>query len=199
VAVPRGRALNADPAPFSHRAGHRARRLRFPQARAPRSQIFGSRSLDAKLHMHPPVDAPGVWPAAEACRRRSKITLVTPILPGWPSLGCARMGADLDIRLGPVSGETGVVGHRLLILGARRIVLGLDARGRRQSGEAKRNRCGAPGHRPQLRRTASVRLDASATIFDIAASISASVRVRSRGCRITWMAMDFDPSGKPSP
>jgi len=53
--------------------------------------------------------------------------------------------------------------------------------------------------RRQLRSTPPVLLDTSARIFAIAASISASVRVRSRGCRITWMAIDFEPSGRPSP
>ena len=154
-------------------------------------------SLDPKLHMHAPVDPLGVRPAAEACRRLS-LAFVSSILPATFRPRPARMRPDL-IRFGSVPGKTGVVRHRVLILRARRIVFGVGASRRRQSGEAKRDRCGARGHRLQLRRLAPVLFDTSATIFDIAASISASVRVRSRGCRISWMAIDFAPSGRPSP
>jgi hypothetical protein len=143
------------------------------------------------------MDALDVWPAAEAGRRRASLASKGPILPGAFRLRCAGMRPDI-VRLGSVPGKTGVVGHRLLVLGAGWIVFRQGAPCRRQVGEAKSNRCGARIHR-QLRSLAPVRLETSDTIFDIAASISASVRVRSRGCRITWMAIDFDPSGRPSP
>ena len=51
----------------------------------------------------------------------------------------------------------------------------------------------------QLLSVAPVFFDTSATILDIVVSISASVSVRSRGCSVTWMAIDFAPSATRSP
>jgi hypothetical protein len=48
-------------------------------------------------------------------------------------------------------------------------------------------------------RLAPVFFVTSATILPAAASISASVRVLSRGCKVTDMATDFLPSGMPLP
>ncbi len=48
-------------------------------------------------------------------------------------------------------------------------------------------------------RLAPVFFATSATILPAAASISASVRVFSRGCKVTEMATDFMPSGMPLP
>jgi hypothetical protein len=118
VAAPRGRAPNADPAPISHRAGHRARRLRFPQR--PGAALTGLKrcSADVELHVHAPVSALGVRPAAESGSRRA----------GVASWGRAGMRPDVA-RLRAVSGKTGVVGHRLLVLRAGRIVFGEGAPG----------------------------------------------------------------------
>ena len=148
--------------------------------------------------MHTAMDALGMRPAAETGRRRVGLAFIGPTLSGAFRLYRARMRSG-GVGLRSVPSKTGVVGHRILILGAGRIVFGHGAPGRRQGGQAKRNCCGARGQAPQLRSAAPVRLETSATIFDIAASISASVRVRSRGCSITWMAIDFEPSGTPSP
>ena len=49
------------------------------------------------------------------------------------------------------------------------------------------------------RRTPPVRLPTSATIFAASASISASVMVRSRGCSLTAIAIDFLPGAMPAP
>jgi hypothetical protein len=49
------------------------------------------------------------------------------------------------IRLWPVLGETGVIGHRFAILRAFRIVLGARASRPRESGKAQRER-GAGSH-----------------------------------------------------
>ena len=65
ASAPGGRAANAVPAPISHRAGHRARRLRF---RTPGAALanFKRRSLDVEFHMHAPVDALGLSARLEA-------------------------------------------------------------------------------------------------------------------------------------
>ena len=47
--------------------------------------------------------------------------------------------------------------------------------------------------------TAPVALATCVTILPLTASISASVRVRSTGCRVTAMASDFLPPGTPVP
>jgi hypothetical protein len=68
---------------------------------------------------------------------------------------------------------------------------------RRERQAKGRSRRGRPWLQP--RNAAPVFRDTSDTILATAASISASVSVRSRGCRVTWMATDFAPSGRPSP
>jgi hypothetical protein len=106
-----GRTANAGPALLSHRAGHRARRLRFPQR--PGAALTGLKrcSAEVELHVHAPMSALGVRPAAESGSRRA----------GVASWGRGGMRPDVA-RLRPVSGKTGVVGHRLLVLRAGRIV-----------------------------------------------------------------------------
>jgi len=84
------------------------------------------------------MDPLGARLPAEPASRRAGLALL--------GLGRRRMRPDVA-RLRTVAGKTGVVGHRLLVLGAGRIVLGERAPSRRQGGEAKRNRCGAHGHR----------------------------------------------------
>jgi hypothetical protein len=123
-------------AQISHRARHRARRLRCPHARAPRSQNL-NRLPDLKLHVHAAVDALSVRRATEASRRRVGLPIV--------SAGPAGMRPDV-VRPRSAPGKTGIVGNWLLVLRASRIVLRQSALHRRRSCEAKRNRCGSPGH-----------------------------------------------------
>ncbi len=51
----------------------------------------------------------------------------------------------------------------------------------------------------QARSTPPVRLPTSATILAASASISASVMVLSRGCKVTAIAIDFLPGSMPWP
>ena len=55
------------------------------------------------------------------------------------------------------------------------------------------------GHPGQPRSTAPVALETAATMRSPTASISASVRVASRGCRVTQSATDFLPSPSSGP
>jgi len=92
-----------------------------------------------------------------------------------------------------VLGETRVVGERLLEPPAR-----IRPLRRCRSGEEEDERSqirGAPRHRS----VAPVFLLTSATTLAMTASISASVSVRSRGCNVTAIATDFEPSGTPAP
>ncbi len=109
-----------------------------------------------------------------------------------------RLGADA-VCLWSVTGETRVVGERLLIFRAGRVVLAESRARRRGERRYKDQKRGALGHRLHPRRVAPVFFETSATILAIAASISASVNVRSRGCSLTLIAMDFEPSGRPLP
>ena len=99
------------------------------------------------------------------------------------------------MRLRPLPGEAGVIGQRIFVLCAG---IALPACG---TGQDQPGRCGEqrPAKRAQARSVAPVFLPTSATILATAASISASVSVRSRGCRVTAIATDFEPSGTPAP
>jgi hypothetical protein len=81
-----------------------------------------------ELHVHTAVDALGVRPAAQAARRRA----------GFASSGALRLtrARARPVRLRPVSGKAGIIGHRRLKLDASRIVLSEGRPGRRYSGEA---------------------------------------------------------------
>ena len=65
----------------------------------------------------------------------------------------------------------------------------------------------APARRPAIREAAAgyarstppVRFATSATILAASASISASVMVLSRGCKVTAIAIDFFPGSMPVP
>ena len=110
----------------------------------------------------------------------------------WTGRGRSRSEA-YGVRLRTVAREAGVVGERLLEPGAGRVV---RPRQRRRGREGCREEQGAQGYALSV---APVRLVTSATIRPTAASISASVSVRSRGCRVTVIATDFAPSGRPLP
>src|SRR5262245_49796360 len=60
-------------------------------------------------------------------------------------------------------------------------------------------RAGREPQQDQPRSTPPVRLPTSATIFAPTASISGSVMVLSRGCKVTAMAIDFLPGSMPVP
>jgi len=101
-------------------------------------------------------------------------------------------------RLRPARGEAGVIGERLLDFRAR-VALCSRAGGEKRGGcKGDREERGAV-HEGQPRSVAPVFFATSATIFAIAASISASLSVRSRGWSVTLMATDFEPSGRPVP
>ena len=110
----------------------------FPQRSGAALPNFKTLSVEVELHVHAAMDPLGARPSAEDVGRRASLALMR--------LGCAGMCPDVA-GLRTVAGKTGVVGHRLLVLGAGRIVLGQGAPVRREGGEAKRNRCGARGHR----------------------------------------------------
>src|SRR5580704_17120262 len=95
--------------------------------------------------------------------------------------------------------KTGVVGERVLELGASRIVLGESAQRLRHNSERENHRHDSHRHGLHPRKVAPVFFETSATILATAASISASVNVRSRGCKVTVIATDFAPSGRPLP
>lgn len=105
-------------------------------------------------------------------------------------------------RLRPVTGEAGVVGKRVLESSAGRIVRmgGSDRRaGQKDTCEGRAFRQPPASERSYPRRTAPVFFPTSATMRPMAASISASVSVRSVGCKVTVIATDFAPSGRPAP
>ena len=202
-----GRARARGPRRASHRAGIRARRPGFPRAWAPRSSIGASErarpvwlpSADAKFHVNAPVAAGRSGsPVFDSRRRRSD--------SGWSGRGTAQLVlAPADFaRLGPMAGEAGVVSQRLLIfrtgrVGLNRVVLGACAARERSENQRQNHECSAHRHWPHPRSVAPVFFETSATILAIAASISASVSVRSRGCNVTLIAIDFAPSGRPWP
>jgi hypothetical protein len=113
--------------------------------------------------------------------------------------------APADVaRLGPMAGEASVVGERLLIfragrVGLTRVVLGACAARDRGDRQRQNHERSAHRHWSHPRSVAPVFFETSATILEIAASISASVSVRSRGCSLTLIAIDFAPSGRPLP
>jgi len=100
----------------------------------------------------------------------------------------------------PVSRQAGVVGERLLELRAGSIVLRARRRADQQSAEADSQHERVTHRRfPYRRNVAPVLFATSATILATTASISASVSVRSRGCNVTEIATDLQPSGNPGP
>jgi hypothetical protein len=99
-------------------------------------------SPDGKLHMHTAVGA--LRTGITRSRRSPAVPVPNPILHGAAGLRASVKLADA-IRLWPVLGETGVIGHRFAILRACRIVLGARASRPSESGKAQRGR-GAGGH-----------------------------------------------------
>ena len=156
--------------------------FRRPRRRARRFDCH--RSPDVEFHVDAPMDTVGTRPAAEAGHLSMRLALIGPTTCCSLRLCPAGMRSG-RVRFRSVPSQTGVIGHRLLILGAGWVVFGKRAPGWREGDHEKRKGCGASGHRRQLRSAAPVRFETSATIFDIAASISTSVSVRSRGCSVT--------------
>lgn len=93
----------------------------------------------------------------------------------------------------PMLGEAGVVGERRFEARTRIRPLRRGGSGEDERGEGKGR--GVRDHRS----VAPVFLPTSATTLATAASISASVSVRSHGCNVTAIATDFCPSGTPGP
>ena len=200
VTVPRGRAsgLGREARPPPRRSptarGERARRLRGfcapgRRARKPRAPLTEPETPSACAHGRVGLAAGGG--RSRACRRTWSH------FPRRRPAGHARTGsrcrspwarAGRDRRYTPSVRDIGRMTDRLP-----------PARTEpRRAWQAKgRSRRGWPWLQP--RNVAPVFLDTSDTILATVASISASVSVRSRGCRVTWMATDFAPSGRPSP
>ena len=65
--------------------------------------------------------------------------------------------------------------------------------------QAEGRALGAASSSPYPRKTAPVFFVTSATTLAATASISTSVRVFSRGCKVTATPTDFLPSGMPTP
>lgn len=82
--------------------------------------------------MHTAVDA--LWAGITRSRRSPAVPVPNPIRRGAAGLRAAMKLTDA-IRLWPVLGETGVIGHRFAILRACRIVLGARASRPRESGK----------------------------------------------------------------
>ena len=177
--------------------GRRARRF----GRAGRTGPDRQSSADAKFHVNAPVAASRVgWPAFDSRRRRRRSGWSgrgtgparlahgsrrrrSPSARGWRGRRCRRAAPGIWRRPGRID----------------RVVLGACAardRGDRQRQSHERS---AHRHWSHPRSVAPVFFETSATILAIAASISASVSVRSRGCRVTLIAIDFAPSGRPLP
>jgi hypothetical protein len=98
--------------------------------------------------------------------------------------------------------QTLIISERIFELGAGGVVFGA----RRRAGQSNHDQAGGgckiscmfrSSDHPYPRKAAPVFFPTSATIFATTASISASVRVRSRGCNVTAMATDLWPSGTP--
>jgi hypothetical protein len=100
-------------------------------------------SPDRKLHMHTAVGA--LRTGITRSRRSPAVPVPNPIRRGAAGLRASVKLADA-IRLWPVLGETGVIGHRFAILRACRIVLGARASRPGESGKTERER-GAGSHR----------------------------------------------------
>lgn len=100
-----------------------------------------------------------------------------------------RADVDRSRRWSPM-GEAGIIGERLVELGASVL-----RRGRRNGGEQSQEE----QRQPHPRSVAPVFLATSATILATTASISASVSVFSRGCSVTLTATDLQPSATPAP
>src|SRR5271166_2905497 len=205
--IPRGRAggegargrARADP-PIARGCPSAAPRLSAgwgAALAAPRpfvSSVELALSLQPKFHVDPPAPPRCMGPGGLESGGRRR--------PHWGGPAMVALvwraaGANVR-RLGSVTGEARVVGKRLLKFRAGRVVLcRCAARARDDPKDEKQER--NPRHRFHPRRVAPVFLETSATILAIAASISASVRVRSRGRKVTLIATDFVPSGSPMP
>ena len=209
MAAPWGRARSAALRRASHRAGDQGAASGLSAGRASRSSIGrAKRRLEVVSEGEIPCECArgggSRWMAsARLSTRRSR--------SGWSGRGMAelvlRMAPADVVGLRPMTGQASVVGERLLIFRAGRVGLARVGLARIGAGAARdrsdRQRQGhersAYRHRPHPRSVAPVFFETSATILAIAASISASVSVRSRGCKVTLIAIDFAPSGRPLP
>src|SRR5579883_639209 len=121
-----------------------------------------------------------------------------PMAPPVAAVGAGRHRRQtMFVRNRTELGETAVIGIRLLDLLA---ILDRLCGCNRSRAKASRG-CGNHHARSHIHplKVAPVLSATCVTIFAATASISASVNVRSRGCKVTAMATDFLPAGTPVP